>query len=85
MDNQMVEIAKALGIKLNENFSDVINRLSTLWKEMCACKNFTDDELKTYTEMLNTQILELILMTLLTIRRNFNDKLYGRSGKDTRS
>jgi len=54
MTNHMVEVTKALGIKLNENFSDVINRLSILWKEMDACKNFTDDESKTYTEMLNT-------------------------------
>lgn len=54
MDNHVVEVTKALGIKLNENFSDVINRLSILWKEMDSCKNFTDDESKTYTEMLNT-------------------------------
>lgn len=58
MDNHIVEVTKALGIKPNENFSDVINRLSTLWKEMCACKNFTDDELKTYTEMLNTNSID---------------------------
>lgn len=70
MDNQMVEIAKALGIKLNENFSDVINRLSTLWKEMCACKNFTDDELKTYTEMLNTNSID----TGININSFFNNK-----------
>lgn len=54
MDNHVIEVTKAFGIKPNENFSDVINRLSILWKEMCACKNFTDDESKTYTEMLNT-------------------------------
>ncbi len=55
MDNHVVEVTKTFGIKPNENFSDVINRLSILWKEICTCKNFTDDELKTYTEMLNTK------------------------------